>query len=488
MQDDQVFHEIEDNRLHRFLKKAIISNPNWYSKLKTLLYCGSRNIKVQGGSNGVHIISNGKHTRILGIKRCEQSWVCPVCTAYEMRKHSQNIGAGITKLKEQDLVPIMITFTVFHTIQESAAEVLKVLKETFTKFTKNATWSRKKKNGDGYYESSGQWNQFYKYFEIKHNVKVMEVTYGKHGWHPHYHNLYWVPKSKLSEVAAWEEDLKAQWRKYEDDIAKKIFSEEHYKLRCEMYKRCDIKHTKQEGYTEGLYISKDAKGQARAMEAADYICGWGAEDELTGTDKKQAGLKKGKNGHYTLNEMLNRAYNGDEKLLEKYMEWAVLVISTRTHRIDYSRTGLKNLILEYKRTEAYRDCMKKKRTHIAAEIAPYHTVAYFKSEDWQEICWYDITSEVPIIELIICFAKYANGYELIKETMEVNNLPLPYEKAPGVDMAELFNDMLEHQWDTIEDFRDNAQERNIKIKIAAHYIITSLKSYYAKRGYKPESC
>ena len=491
MQENQVFHEIEDNRLHRFLKKEILARPELKYKLRTLLYCGARNVRIKSEAGGVHIISNGTHTRILGIKRCEQGWVCPVCTARKMKQHSQNIGAGIERLKQDGLIPIMITFTIFHTVQESAAEVLKLLKDTFTIFTKNTTWRRKKANGT-YYTNSGQWNRFNHEFNIKHSVKVMETTYGLHGWHPHYHNLYWVPKSRLWEIASWEEDLKAEWRACEDKAAKKIFSEEHYKLRCEMYKRCDIKHAAKTGYTEGLYISKDKNGQARGMEASDYICGWGGNDEVTGYDKKHAGLKAGRNkySHYTLNEMLNEAYyHHDQKLMDKYLEWAALVISTRTHRIDYSRTGLKELITEYKRTEAYRECMKKKRTHILGENhTPYRTVAYFKSEDWQEICWYDLTNpyDVPIIELIICFAKYANGYELIKEAMEVNNLPTPYEKSPTVDYAELFNDMLEHQWDNIEDFRSTAKERNMKTKIAAHYIITSLKSYYAKRGYKPE--
>lgn len=481
----QVFHEIEDNRLARFLKKVIKTRPEYYSKLKTLLYCGSRNIRLKGEAGGVHIISNGTHTRILGIKRCNHSWCCPICTAREMRKHSQNIGAGIMKLKEQDLVPIMITFTIFHTVQETAAEVLKVLKSTYSDFTKNAAWKRKKADGT-YFTSGGAWNQFCNEFNIKHSVKVMEVTYGLHGWHPHFHNLYWVPKDRLSEIVSWEDDLKAQWRKFEDKHAKKIFSEEHYKQRQEWYARCDKKHAEKTGYTEGLYISKDANGQVRAMEAADYICGWGGEDELTGYDKKHGGLKNGRNQytHYTLNEMLNEAYyHNNTKLLDRYLEWAALVVSTRTHRIDYSRTGLKDLITEYKRTEAYRDCMKKKRTHIAGAIAPYHTVAYFRSEDWREIYWYDLNTDIPIIELIICFAKYANGYDLIKEAMEVNNLPIPLEKAPSVDYAELFNDMLAHQWDTIEDFRNNAKERDIKIKLATHFIVTSLKSFYKKRGY-----
>lgn len=486
---NQVFQEVEDYRLQRFLKKEIMKRPECYAKLKNILYCGARNIKLKGEAGGVHIISNGTYTRILGIKYCQNSWCCPICTAREMRKHSQNIGAGISKLKEQGLVPIMITFTVFHTVQERADEVLKLLKDTFADFTKNAKWKRQKTDGT-YYTSGGAWNQFYVEFGITHNVKVMEVTYGKHGWHPHFHNLYWVPKNRLSEIIEWEDDLKAQWRSFEDKHAKAIYTEEHYKQRQEWYARCDIRHREETGFTEGLFISKDSSGQAKAMEAADYICGWGGENELTGYDKKHAGTKcnNKKFKHYTLNEMLNEAYNNNnQKLLERYLEWTCAVVSTRTHRIDYSRTGLKDLIMEYKRTEAYRECMKKKRTHIAGEnVTKYHTVAYFKSADWQEICWFNITSEIPILELIISFAKYANGYDLIKEAMEVNNLPLPLEKAPVVDYAELFNDMLEHQWDNIEDFRDNSKERNLKIKIAAHYVISSLKNYYAKRGYKPE--
>lgn len=486
--DNQVFHEVEDSRLQRFLKQAIAANPFYYNKLKNIYYCGIRNVKIPGQAGGTHIISNGKYTRILGVKNCRHSWGCPHCTAREMRKHSQNIGAAITKLKEQNLVPIMITLTVFHTNKETAAEVLQLLKDTYTRFTKLSRWKGSADRNK--YTKAGAWCNFCTEFNIRHSVKVMEVTYGEHGWHPHFHNLYWIPKDKLNEIGKWEDDLRAQWLNFEKTCAKKIFDEEHNEIREFLYQKSRKKFFAENGYDEGLYISKDNNGKVCAMEASDYICGWGGNDELTNADKKSGGLKTGKKGHYTLNQMLNEAYyHNNTKLLDKYLEWLCVIADTRTHRIDYSRTGLKPLIEQYKRTEAYRDCMKKKRTHATGGVAPYHTVAYFKSEDWREICYFDThnDSDIPIIELIICFAKYKDGYDLIKLLMEVNNLPMPYEKAPGTDIAELFNDMLENQWNYAEDeaiFRDTKIERDKKIKLATHFIVTSLKSFYSKRGFR----
>lgn len=516
MENKQVFDEIQDNRLQRFLKQEIRKRPEYSYALRTLVNCCHSTIKTPQGQ-GVHIISNGKQAKILGIRACHHSWTCPHCTAKEMRKHGQNIGAAIEALKKYDLVPIMITLTVFHTNTEPLEKVVNLLRQTYNLFNKQASSTKKYKHEYKYqdeselklknfnegsiksykkrkkkyegketiYANGGTWSRFWLEFSINHMVKVMEVNYGTHGWHPHYHNLYWIPKNRLKDIITWEEELKAQWRKCEDKIAKKIFTEEYYQKRKIWYDSCDKSHKLQRGYTEGLYISRDENNNAAEIKASDYICGWGGDDELTNEKQKQGGLKRGKNGHYTLHQMLEEAYyKNDTKLLEKYLEFAKMAITERLHRIDYSRTGLKEIIATYKKTEAYRDCMKKKRTYAAGIITPYHTVCYFKSEDWKEICHFNIYSQVPIIELILRFATYDNGFNLIYELMKINNLPTPLEKSPTIDLAEIYNDMLEHQWDYEDDQEPNTKRKKDVAQVVFKFLNDTLKSFAVKNGAK----
>lgn len=431
--------------LHTFLKNEIRNNPEYHYKLRLLQNCMTYGEPYRG----VQVISNGKETRILGPRACKNSWACPHCTATEMKKYATRIAAGIDALYKQDIVPFMMTLTVFHTAQHSCEQVFDLLRQSWITFDKCKMWRRKRKTplirkqknnieGDTYIKGT-VWGNFYQKFKCTHTVRTLEVTHGKHGWHPHIHMLVWVHKDQLQEVAQYEESLNKFWESCVDRTAKKIFTPEMYEVR----KFLESKETRPDAEHKSLFISKNADGTIKRWSSGDYLCGWGGENELTGLNMKTA--RKDNKTPFEILEIACRAKGIDDETYQKhiqlYFDFAWTVLKNRISRVQFSRTGLKGIIDNWLQSEEFKAVIKKKKQQIAAD--PFHNVAWFTSSQWRTVTYINDYEGIPLIPLIIQFAKYDNGYELICELMQVNNLSIPpSKKHPGIDIAAAFNALI----------------------------------------------
>lgn len=433
--------DVHSSLLSQWLKKKIRESTYYRRKLKLLANCMS----YGDLKKGVQIISNGQETRILGPRACQHSWACPECTARQMQKYSKRIAAALDALKNQGYAATMFTLTVFHTAQQSCEDTYFLLRKAWELMDKQKTWRRKKKDGT-YYVNCGNWSRFYNEFNFNHHVKTLEVTYGKHGWHPHIHMLIWFKKEDLQKVADWEQRLNDEWAKCTDKAAQILYK--NNPKQYEVRKFLESKETRDDAQHLGLHISKTESGKIKEWSSGDYLCGWGGENELTGL-----GMKTAKNDNMTPFQILEKAYELERtdiikshRLLELYMHFAWVVIKNRISRIAFSRTGLKKIISNWLQTETYKEALKKKKEYL--NLKPFRNIAWFTSKQWSDICNSD---NIYLIPLIKCFAKYEDdpifgygAFELISELMEVNNLSPPvWTKHPSIDYAKAFNDILE---------------------------------------------
>lgn len=436
--------------LSRWLKRKINSISYYRYKLRLLANC----MTYADASQGVSVISNGQSSRILGPRACNHSWACPECTARVMKNYSARIAAGIDALAENGYSASMLTFTVFHTSMMSCEETFLLLNKAWTLFDKNKTWSRKRKTPltrkqpmdstvTDTYKSGGAWSNFYRTFECKHTVKTLETTYGKHGWHPHIHMLIWVKSSDLQKLAEWESKLNEQWASCVDRAAKQILTDEH---RYNVRKFLESKETREDALHLGVHISKTEDGKIKRWSSADYLCGWGGENELTGL-----GLKSARGNNMTPFEMLEKAQQLEQtnitesnRLVELYLAFAWTVIKHRISRIQFSRTGLKAIIDTHLQTERFKEIIKKKKEH--ANIVPYQNIVWLSKKQWCDICASD---NVYLIPLIRHFAKYLDGkdgpcaFDLISELLVAHNIAPPiFKKHPVKDYAKSFNEII----------------------------------------------
>lgn len=120
-----------------------------------------------------------------GLMRCGRVWVCPVCASKIAETRRAELSTLLLEAREvvlgytseaPEYYPrwflTMLTFTIQHRPEESAADVLARI---------DRAWQR-------YY--SGGWAQgFRKRFYIVGTIRALEMTHGADGWHPHLHLL-----------------------------------------------------------------------------------------------------------------------------------------------------------------------------------------------------------------------------------------------------------------------------------------------------------
>lgn len=399
--------EISDYRLQGYYKRKLNLPQYYYARvLKAQRNCGARVIHFPQTTPAVFVVSNGEQSKILGAQFCDSSWSCPVCSSREMARYASRIATAIDALYEQfDELGFMMTFTVPHHHNWSCQQVYDILREAWKNFVKNA--NAKKRPNDVF-------GRFCKEFSCYHRIKVGEFTWGYYGWHPHYHCLFFVDKNRLNEVKSWQQEISDRWFTLAKKATIKILKRDNF---CENVEQMvndyyDSKKSKIQQTKEAV-ISLNDDGTVRAAKSSEYICGWGADKELTGNIRKQASHK----GHFTPHQLLKKAYELDndgkttnneraDRYFRRYVEYAIA--TKGTYRVKMS-SSLTKIIDEWQATHANIQTQKK----ISEDTTPktFHLVVWFTKEQWCKIYFLEIIDE------ILSLAKEINGKKLIEQLL-----------------------------------------------------------------------
>ena len=374
-----------DARLHHYFRKIVSELPyNQRVQLKNLELCGKRTIPAVGGKSGVFVLRNSSNaTAIFGNMTCKNTWACPHCTATMMKKYATKISAAIDALREQGQAAFMLTLTIPHLKKQSCREVTDILYESWRDFFANA-WKKKSKNYTVV-------NRFIKECGVTHYVRVAEYTYGGNGWHPHFHCLFWVPKQNLQKVADYEELLWQRW-----DTAFRRQYDKYASISHEIFRSDD---------RQSFNILQE-NGKVVECLTSDYICGWGADKELTGNIQKKASHS----GHFTPYQMLEFAADGNENMKDLYIEFALQVTRRPVHhRVNFDKRGLCKIAADYMNTKGFKEVIAKKKD------STWKVVCFFTSEQWYDLC--DLDKHSPIISNIL-YLIHIHKEELLEEFLE----------------------------------------------------------------------
>lgn len=403
--------ETEDTYLRRELQRMIgKSSPETRTILHNLYECGHRHVDYltlrrgkPSNTQGVFVVSNGISSKIYGILNCNNSWACPYCSPNNMSKHAAKIAIAMDAIKyHKNQIPIFMTFTVPHSRSMSYEDVYHLLKNTWHYFTRHG------KNGDShaYHQKDGYnrsarhnvWSDFCNEFNVKYYVRVAETTYGQSGWHPHYHMLIWVDSDKYDLTSGWEESIREAWL----TIAKRKLATW---FKAHNYPDNAVEHfmanTREK--INGFYISKNPKtGKVAIAQSSQYICGWGADKEVTGNYQHKAS----NDGHYSMRQLLESAVAGNTEHEKLYLEYACTMVKLRTRRIQWSRSDYMEIIRQWKMTHEYKQLLKKK-----LNVPPMTVVFWFTSAQWSLICEWDYY--LPMISNILYLAKLPDATQQI---------------------------------------------------------------------------
>lgn len=240
------------------------------------------------------------------VQRCGSIWTCPVCAKQITEKRKEELQRA-TEIWKNDFDGQVMLLTL--TNRHSASHALKFLIEG-------------QKKALAYFFGDRQGKKLLRLLGRRYQVRSFEVTYGKNGWHPHFHILLFLDGLQITDY----DDLLSQLKKHWINCcikAKLPVPDELHGL--------DLR----DGTYADQYIAKFGEEKREKKHQ------WTIESELT-----KAHIKRGKNDSCTPFDLLNLSINDfpifTDKLPSKlYQEFAISFKGAR--QLVWSR-GLKKLL------------------------------------------------------------------------------------------------------------------------------------------------
>lgn len=230
--------------------------------------------------------------------RCGRVWVCPVCAAKisetrrtelnELLLAAREVALGYNS-GEPEYYPrwhlTMLTYTIQHGANESAADVLARL---------DRTWKR---------YSAGRWIQrFRERFYIVGTLRALELTHGSAGWHPHFHVLQFHDSVLREQIATGTQSHPSQ--------------PEMIALARLRWSECALKTGGYADPTIGVDLTVGkVQDYPLKSDGEKELQRWGMTSEVT---KQPA--KRGRDGNRSMIDLLIDASNGDELAGQFWLE------------------------------------------------------------------------------------------------------------------------------------------------------------------------
>jgi len=113
-----------------------------------------------------------KRAHYKGLIVCARVWICPVCASKISERRRVDLSAAIAAWPGS---VAMVTYTLRHSADDSLPVILGALLGAF-----RAT------------KSGRAWQSIARIYGVGGSVRALEVTYGRNGWHPHFHELMFL--------------------------------------------------------------------------------------------------------------------------------------------------------------------------------------------------------------------------------------------------------------------------------------------------------
>ena len=425
--------EVFDARLQHFLRKMInYMTPEEQLQLKSVRSCNTKIIPSGAAEDAVFLLrndSNGGEAKFFGQVTCKNPWVCPHCSSLMMNHYRKRIVAAIDCLRDKKKprkerkMAFMVSFAIPHLKELSCREVTDVLYNTWRTCFHMAFRNRKTTKGE--FRPHNIFNSFFHEFNIKYYVRAAEITQGVNGWHPHFHVLFWIPRKmrRKLNVDKWETALNDYWfQKSKEEYKKYFVQQDLYTSDLQetfihnMYgdKVVERRKTYEKHKNQSVTFSRYDDGFVRESVTSDYLCGWGADRELTGNQKKEATHSE----HKTPYQLLENAANGDMRDWGRYREFLfALTAKPAHHRVKFAR-GMNKMIDEWIHSEGSVSSRKKKQEEVQKE---WKLFAWFTKPQWWSLC--DLDRNSPVLSNILCLAAL-NRKDLLKDYLASLNIDL----------------------------------------------------------------
>ena len=241
--------------------------------------------QLLAGKVGVHTNVELTSASFSGVMLCGSVWACPICASRITERRRQEVRLAIEQHEKAGGTVIMATRTIPHYDFDNLHDLMACLTEAETSFKQHYRFKKIKKK-----------------YGIIGFIRALEVTWGLlHGWHPHFHDLFFLLRELTLE----------EWRELEYEL---------YLLWCSV------------AQSAGLG-APSARYGLRLDDAKLYVSKWGCDHELT----KQH-IKTSRDGYTPWQMLQEYVKTGDQKWADLFREYADAFYGK--HQLQWSK-GLK---------------------------------------------------------------------------------------------------------------------------------------------------
>lgn len=115
---------------------------------------------------------NGTNAHFRNLMTCGSVWVCPVCAAKVTEQRRKELSLGVDNWLSKRKKVALATYTAKHAPETRLGDILTRLKDSKRRF-----------------KSGRRYQQLKASFGIVGTITASEITWGKNGWHPHFHEM-----------------------------------------------------------------------------------------------------------------------------------------------------------------------------------------------------------------------------------------------------------------------------------------------------------
>lgn len=145
-------------------------------------------VTVHGDREGAHFS---------GLQRCASIWACPVCASVIRAERAREVQQAVDwwQSDAQGGSIVFVTLTLRHKKGDPLAVSLEAAMSSWRGLLQGKAWG-----------------SFKRRYGVRYYIRAVEITYGRNGWHPHVHALFFTNQPLTSKQAVeMKEDLYRRW-------------------------------------------------------------------------------------------------------------------------------------------------------------------------------------------------------------------------------------------------------------------------------------
>jgi hypothetical protein len=261
---------------------------------------------VRDRSRGAEVWISPRSRKALlgGVTSCGSGWVCPVCAAKIAEHRRGELSAALAAWRGPGHRVFLVTLTARHSDEME-------LKALLSRMLLAVRWLR----------SHRTFKMLWKRLGCVGSTRSTEITLGKHGWHPHFHELWFATDEDASAIQG---ELSALW----------LAALERYGLTALASVAVDVRDS---SMTIDEYVTKFGRERS-----------WDMDCELS-----KHVVKRGRPASLTPFDLLRIGAELDERwgwVSERFTEYAIATFGV--HMLQWSRGLRERLGLAVERSDA----------------------------------------------------------------------------------------------------------------------------------------